>query len=83
MHKELKREEIKIKLMQQLVIAHAKYDDIEFRPDGTRYTQNSINEDSIGLDSRRFSGKGSSSGEDKAGGTGSRRASNKFRSDGS
>ena len=29
MHKELKREEIKIKLMQQLVIGHAKYDDIE------------------------------------------------------
>ena len=62
------------------MIAHAKYDDIDFKPDGTRLTQNSINEnevDSIGLlDSRRLSGKGSSSGDDK--GTGSRRASNKF-----
>ena len=36
MHKELKREEIKIKLLQQLLIAHARYDDIYFRSDGTR-----------------------------------------------
>lgn len=68
------------------MIAHAKYDDIDFKPDGTRHTQNSIQDieqvDSLGMDSRRHSGKGSSSGEDK--GPGSRRASNKFiRSDGS
>jgi len=31
MHRQLKREEIRIKMMQQLIIAHAKYDDIVFR----------------------------------------------------
>ena len=47
MHAELKKEEIRIKLMQQLVIAHAKYDDMDFRSNGARVdTQNrSINED--------------------------------------
>ena len=75
MHKELKREEIKIKLMQQLVISHAKYDDIEFKHDGTRPTQNSIYEDSLAQDSRRHSGKDSSGGDDRV--IGSRRTSNR------
>ena len=84
MHKELKRQEIKIKLMQQLYIAHAKYDDIDFKPDGTRHTDSSYNDEGfdsqLELNSRRLSGKGSSSGDDK-GGTGSRRTSTKLRSD--
>ena len=40
MHAELKKAEIRIKLMQQLVIAHAKYDDMEFRQDGSRTDTN-------------------------------------------
>lgn len=88
MHRELKREEIKIKLRQQLTIAHAKYDDIFFKADGTRQDpyhnhHSSMNEDDsyIGLDSRRFSGKGSSGGEENKN---SRRTSAKFiKSDGS
>ena len=85
MHAELKKEEIRIKLMQQLVIAHAKYDDMDFRSNGARLdtlnnANRSINEDmdSLADNSRRASGINSSGGEER-----SRRRSDKLiRSDG-
>ena len=83
MRAELKKEEIKIKLMQQLVIAHAKYDDMDFRQDGARIDMHnhSMNEDMDSLaevNSRRASGKGSSGGEER----GSRYPDKLLRSDG-
>ena len=38
MHQELKREEIRIKLQQQLIIEHQKYDDLTFDENGQLYS---------------------------------------------
>ena len=35
MHEELKKEEVRIKLLQQLVIAHGRFDDMRVGNDGT------------------------------------------------
>ena len=40
MHVELKKEEIRIKLLQQLIIAHGRFDDMKFSRDGTIFKKN-------------------------------------------